>query len=270
MLIEGAKNAYKVERRLAESKNYRLYLAHKADTRDRCLLQVARNLQANGGLSRAKFVLDELAETSRHYDEIYSRQNKGKHLHYDRLYPRVDESFLLASQGGRRVNVLSFTDVENVSMLIPLSNLRLKDRVILDLRSGAWVMGRLVKLLDYIHPLGIALRSLGPRNILLETSQHYAIVLDWTEALVFQQEVSSEAATADISRAAETVLEACGVPDQGSLPFMLQDGEDVYVAMMRDFAGGKIANADEAHVRFYDTCHRALGTGFHPFTTRPL
>lgn len=269
MILEGVKNAYEVGRLVAAAKTYRLYLAKEVEG-SWCLLQIARTLEFNGGLSRAVFILEELADTSRRYDELYTKKNEGKHLHYDRLFPLVMESFASKAQGNRRVNVLSFTDVDDARVLLPLSNLRTKDRVILDLKSGAWVMGRLLKLLDFTHPLGIAVRSLGPKNILLETSKHFAIVLDWTDAFMFQGEVNSEVASADIARAASAVLTSCGVPDQGAPPFQLEEGEDRYLHLMRRFADGRVSSAEEAHTRFYQTCHEVLGTGFHPFTTLPL
>lgn len=270
MILEGVTHAYKVVRVLAVTKTYKLHFAQEVESGVWCVLQVASNRESNGGLERAAFVLDELAATSRRYDELYAPEHEGKRLHYDRLFPKKVESFVSEEQGKRRVNVLSFSDVSDARKLAPLSYPITKDRVILDLKSGAWVMGRLLKLLDFTHPLGIAVRTLGPNNILLERDKHYAIVLDWTDAFMFQGVVSAETAAADISRAAEAVLESCGVPDQGAPPFALEDGEDRYLAMMRGFANGQIDNAYDAHSLFYTTCHEALGNGFHPFTVRPL
>lgn len=271
MILEGVKNAYEVGRLVAATKSYRLYLAKEGSSGEGCVLQVARDIESNGGLSRAVLVLKELADTASRYDEEYSKRHEGKHLHYDRLFPSVVESFVLPeSQGKRRANVLTFTDVSDIPALLPLSNLRKKDGVILDLKSGAWVMGRLLKLLHFAHGQGIAVRSLRPNNILLEKDQHFAIVLDWTAALVAQEKVDPEVTTADIIRAAEAVLESCGLSSEGPPPYALADGEEQYLALMRGFANGSESNADRAHTQFYDTCHKVLGQGFHPFTTLPL
>jgi serine/threonine protein kinase len=274
MVLEGVKHAYEVvladgRRPLAATKSYRLYMARIAGTDNWCLLQIARERKFNGELSRAAVVLDELADTSRRYDEAYGKLHEGKHLHYDRLFPEKVESFVSEDQGGRRVNVLSFTDVSDVRSLVPLSNLRTKDRVILDLKTGAWVMGRLLKLLQFAHGQGIAVRSLRSNNILLDREQHFAIVLDWTDAFMFQDKVSSEASTADIIRAAEAVLESCGVTSDG-LPYALDDSDTQYVALIRSFAEGCESSADAAHTQFYQLVHDVWGTGFQQFTTLPL
>lgn len=270
MILQGVKNAYEVGSRVAITDTYRLYLAKDVGTGTGCLLQVAKGFEQNGGLSRASFILDELADMSRHYDELYAKMHDGKHLHYDRLFPQKVESFVAEEQANRRVNILALTDVDNINRLLPLSNLLTKDRVILDLKSGAWIMGRLLKLLDFVHPLGIALRSLRSNNVLLEPDQHFAIVLDWTKAFVFQTVVSPEVATTDIACAARAVLASCGIPEQGQLPYMLGDGEDQYVGLLRDFANASESDARQAHAQFYQICHQVWGVEFHPFTTLPL
>lgn len=269
MYLRGNQHAYEVGQLVAATVAYRLYLAKEVESNAWRLLQVAHDLQSNGGLSRAAYILDMLQDASHTYDLEYGAKYKGKHLHYDRLFPQRVETFVSEEQGNRRFNVLAFTDVSDVPSLLPLSNLRVKDRAIIDLKTGAWVMGRLLKLLSFTHQQGIAIRSLRPNNILLDKDQHFAIVLDWTTALVFQSNVSREAAGADIVRAAETVLTSYGATAHG-LPYQLTDDEERYISFLRDLADGSNSDANKAHAQFYDLVREIWDADFHPFTTLSL
>lgn len=269
MQVCSEQRSYNVGQLIAATAAYRLYLAKENETGEWRLLQVARDLQSNGGLSRSAYILDMFWGISQDYDQVYSEKHEGKHLHYDRLFPRMIESFASEEQGGRRINSLAFTDVGDVPGLLPLSNLLAKDRVIIDLKTGAWIMGRLLKLLGFAHEQGVAVRSLRTNNILLDKDQHFAVVLDWTTALVFPSSVSSEAAGADITRAAEAVLISYGTHSHG-LPYQLTPDEARYIDLLRDFANGGETNAVRAHTRFYQLVRETWDTEFHPFTTLPI
>ncbi len=271
MPLQGARHAYTVVGNPVASTNaYRLYLAKDTATDAWCLLQVAASRHANGGLSREAFILGRLADTSRAYDEAYGKTHEGHRLHYDRLYPQLIESFVSPVQGDRRINVLTFSDVNDIPRLTPLWNLRHKEAVILDPKTSAWIMGRLLKLLCFVHEQGIAVRSLGSNNILLDKEQHFAIVLDWTNAFVFPDKVSPDVAATDIACAAAATLASCGVTSDGSLPYIASSGDARYIDLLRTFADGTIQCADTAHTQFYDLVREIWGNEFHPFTTLPL
>lgn len=269
MQVCSEQRSYQVGQLIAATASYRLYLAKEQETGEWRLLQVARDLQSNGGLSRSAYILDMFRDISRDYDTAYGKTHEGKHLHYDRLFPRKIESFASEEQGGRRINILAFTDVSDVPSLLPLSNLRDKDRVYIDLKTGAWILGRLLKLLGFAHEQGVAVRSLRTNNILLDKDQHFAVVLDWTAALVFPSSISREAASADIVRAAEAVLVSYGTTSHG-LPYTLSDDEARYIDLLRDFADGSENDATRAHTRFYQLVREIWDTEFHPFTTLPI
>lgn len=269
MQVRSTQHSYQVVQLVAVSDSYRLYLAKEDETGEWRLLQVARNLRSNGGLSRSAYILDMFQGISYGYDVVYSKTHGGKRLHYDRLFPRNVESFVSEEQSGRRINVLAFTDVSDVPSLLPLSNLRNKDRVYVDLKTGAWILGRLLKLLSFVHEQGVAVRSLRANNILLDKGKHFAIVLDWTAALVFPSDISREYAGADIARAAEAVLVSYGASSHG-LPYRLSDNESQYIDLLRDFADGSENDATRAHTRFYDLVRKIWDIEFHPFTTLPI
>lgn len=268
-LLNGVRYSYEVGRVVAVTAAYQLCLASEVTSGTPCLLQVASERLHNGGLARAAYILDLFADASRGYDEEYGRLHDGKRLHYDRLFPARVESFEAAELGKRRVNALTFTDVTSVAALLPLANVLQKDRLVLDLKTGAWVMGRLLKLLGFTHEQGVAIRTLGPNNILLDTDQHFAIVLDWTSALMFQEEVDRDAVRHDIACAARTVLVSNGLWG-GNVPYSLTADEQRYIGLLQSFARGSSTDAVKAHRQFYDLLNKIWPVEFHPFTTMPL
>jgi hypothetical protein len=84
-------------------------------------------------------------------------------------------------------------------------------------------MGRLLKLLAFTHDEGIAVRALGGGNILLEPSQHFALVFDWSSAMVYQAEVPMKVRKDDIAGAAKAVLASIGNTETGEYPYPLGD-----------------------------------------------
>ena len=271
MLIDSGTRTYDVAGTTAEANSYRLRLARVTASDSWCLLQVAKDRRFNGGLSRASYILSELARTSAEYDEVYARDHGGKTLHYDRLFPTKLETFLTSEEHGRRrVNALTFTDITDVPRLLSLSVPRVKYNRVLDLKTGAWILGRLLKLLGFVHPQGIAIRALGPGNVLLDTSQHFAVVLDWSTAQVFQSEVPPEADRTDIARVAQTILQSCGIDTNAPYSWGINEAEERYMKLLRELAEGKVGSATEAHRRFYQLVRETWETEFHPFTTLPL
>ncbi len=265
-LLRGTRHTYDVGRAVAATPAHGLYLAREVGSGATCLLQIANDRAANGGLARTAYILDVLATASQGYDQQYS-QAHGKRLHYDRLFPAKLESFESSQLNKRRVNALMFVDVTSVPDLHPLAKLLYKDRVILDLKTGAWVMGRLLKLLAFTHVQGVEVRAISPNNILLDAEQHFAIVLDWTSALMHQAKVTSAGARHDIECAARTVLASCDLLD--NVPYDAGSGEHRYVQLLQGFARGSHDNAVVAHRQFYDLLNEIWPVEFHPFTTLP-
>lgn len=271
MLIDNGHRVYDVAGVTAATHSYRVRLAKVSPTEEWCLLQVATEPRFNGGLSRAAYILNELAQVSQRHDQAYARTHDGKTLHYDRLFPRLLETFVTSEDQGKRcVNALTFTDVSDVPRLLPLSVPRDKHNRVLDLKTGAWVLGRLLKLLGLVHSEGIAVRATGPSNILLDTSQHFAVILDWSTAQVFQKEVPAEVACADIVRATQGILHSCGVSSDTPHSWAITQEEERYIRLLRELAEGKVGSANEAHRRFYQLVRETWETEFHPFTTLPL
>lgn len=271
MRLEHAGTTYVVDKLVADARDYTYYICRSADTGKDYLLQVAKTTAENGPLDRAALVLGMLKRTSDSFEAEYAKQNpKGRRLDYDRLFPGVAASFLLPpAQDERRVNVLSFKEIESVTDLVPLVNLTKKDKARADIGASAWMLGRLLKLLSFAHGEGIAVRKLSGGNILFEPSRHYVVVLDWTGALCTEK-VSREDARNDLAAAARSVFVAMGGDTQtGSYPYDT-DGKQEYVTFVWRLCQGRESNTKRAHTEFYQMVDRLLGREFRTFVPLPL
>lgn len=271
MILESGSSQYQLGQKVAATSTYRTYICKEVSSGRQCLLLVAAEVGDNGGLDRATFVLRTLAQTALEYEEEYAKVNPGKKtLGYDQLFPEVVDSFVPTDQGGRRVNILAFRGVESVTVMAPLSNLAQKDRLRVDLATSAWIMGRLLKLLQFAHEQGISIHMLSANNILIDPTVHRAVVFDWSHSTMHQAEVPLTDRKDDIAQAAKTVLGAIGgsIRD-GTYPYPVGD-ERLYIEFLWGLASRREGNALHAHGKFYELTDSVFGRGFKPFQTLPL
>ena len=272
--LVGASGTYRVGNLLATTSAFRVYLAQEVGGQY-CLLQVAASIEANGGLDRAAFLLQRFEATADVFDVEYAKTHERKHLHYDRLYPAVIESFVSPQQGGRRINVLALTDVDDIFRVVPLSNLRMKDRLRIDPETSAWIMGRLLKLLAFVHGEGVAHGSLVAKNVVLDPKNHFAITLDWSHARMFPSQVPGDIAALDIADAATAVFASIGGnTTTGTWPY---EGHEAYtnlllrlMFMRTSKVSTRPGGAERVMDQFYELVRSEYGRVFHPFTTLPL
>lgn len=269
VFVIGQKAEYEISSPVAYTSTYRLYVC-RDESGGSYLLQIATEIEHNGGLERAAFILRCLMASSRRHDETYAKDNNGHKLHYDRLFPSIVETFISQEQQRRRVNILTFTDVPEVTRLLPMSNLKSKDQLRVDPMTNAWILGRLLKLMTLVHAEGISIRTLSSNNILLEPALHFAIVLDWSSAWMHPDKVPLEDATADIARAAQAAYGALGDIDSGTYGF--DDADLRYIDLLRLLKDGKAGklNALQSHALFYEQVREIWPSEFHPFTTLSL
>ena len=272
MIVENGLAAYAAGKLVADNGVYRIYLCEEMASERQCLLQVATETKHNGALDRSAYLLRELARVSEVVDAAYaaSKSNPDKRLGYDKLFPELVDSFISLQQGERRLNVLAFRNVKDVSDMVPLANLASKDRLRVDLRTSAWIMGRLLKLLGLVHNEGIAARNLSGGNILLEPAKHYAVVFDWSTAQLYSGEVPKEERAEDIKQAARVVIAALGgqVVD-GYIPD-IHDAVRPYTDYLLRLAEGHESNAEKAHHKFYELVDGLWERKYYKFTTMPL
>lgn len=256
---------------LAETEKYRLRLCKVEATGQQCMLQVATDTQYNGGLERAVYILRELRQTADLFEAEYAKRGGERPLSYERLFPEVVNSFVATEAAGRRVNILAFAEINDVTQLVPLSNLTTRDHLRVALTSSAWIMGRLLKLLGLAHGEGIAVRALGGSNILIEPRSHYVVVLDWSSALTAQGDLSGAVRKRDIAIAAQSVFRAIGGDLRtGEFPYAVAGQDHRYVEFLWSLASSRQSSAEKAHVQFYELVEELWGREFRPFKTLPL
>lgn len=271
MLLEHNGEDYKVGAMVSETSAYRWYLCEQVSSSRQCMLQVATGVEHNGGLEKAAFVLRKLRQTSDLFEVEYAKRGGSKKLSYERLFPGVVDGFVPENQGGRRVNILAFAEINEVTSLVPLSNLRERDNLRVSLTSSAWVMGRLLKLLGFTHGEGVAVRVLGGNNVLLEPMNHYAVVLDWSSAHLYRDEVPAADRKLDIASAARGVFAAIGGnPATGEYTYHGDDRDRRYVEFLWSLATNRQSSAERAHEQFYTLVEELWGREFRPFKTLPL
>ncbi len=271
--ISNGSDFYQVGKKVAETGNYRLYLCRQDGTGRQCLLQIATALAQNGGLERAAYVLGELKHRTDELEAEYARVKADPKvlLNYDLGFPELIGSFVCQEQGERRINVLAFRNVEDVSRLVPLVNITDKDRLRVDLRTSAWIMGKLLKLLVFAHNEGISVGLLNGNNVVIEPDEHYVVIFEWSLAQTYPEAVPREIQRQEISQAAQAVITVLGgdlktgiFPDDGEEAF------DQYGEYIMRLAQGSESNTERAHTKFYELIDSLWKRGYHPFTTQSL
>jgi hypothetical protein len=271
--IKNGPNVYRVGERVGEFKNYHLYICIQNGTERQCLLQIATDIGKNDGLVRAVYILKELKRRAVEIEKEYESVKKDPNvfLNYDIGFPEVVDSFICQEQGGRCINILAFKSVEKINHLVPLSNLVKKDHLRIDFRTSAWIMGKLLKLLAFMHSEGISAKNLSESSILIEPDQHYVLIFDWFEAKIYPESVPKKIRCREISEAARAVIIALGGdPKAGAFP----DDEDKvfgkYTECLLRLARGEESNAQKAHDGFYELIDSLWERKFYPFTAKHL
>lgn len=273
MQITNGDNHYSVGSLVAESEKYRLYLCKQEGTERQCLFQIATEIRHNGSLDRNAFFLGELQRRAEalelDYEKVRTRPDSV--LNYQLGFPELVDSFVCLEQGGRRVNILAFRNVEDVSKMVPLSGITEKDHLRVDMRTSAWILGKLLKLLVFAHSENIVVKQLDAGNILIEPDQHYVLIFDWSDAVTFAGEIPEGYCREEISAVSKAVANVLGV-DLITGTFFNDDG---YFALSYGnyivwLANGNERNAERAHHNFYELVDKLWPRGFYKFTTKPL
>lgn len=271
MLVTHDQRLYEVKRKpVAQTEHYRLYICTDVASGTQYLLQVSTAPEYNGVLERAAFVLRTLAKAADSYQADYANNGGQGRLNYERLFPRIIDAFISAEQGGRRISILAFTDVDGVEQMVPLSGIASRDHSRVGLSSSAWVMGRLLKLIGFVHDQRFSLNGLIGSNVLLDPRQHFAVVFDWSGARAYQSSNAVEDRRRDIADAAKVVFASIGGnAETGDFPYDVGD-EGEYVDLLRMFSRGQEADPEEAHRQFYKLVNRLWERKFRPFQILPL
>jgi len=269
--ITNGSHVYKVGERAGETGKYRLYLC-RDETGRQCLLQITTAIEHNGGLQRAAYVLRELKSRADELEAEYTHVKTDPKvlLNYELGFPELVDSFIDQAQGGRQINILAFRNVDDVSRMVPLTNITEKDRLRVDLRTSGWIMGKLLKILVFASSEGFSIDSTG-NNILIEPEQHYVLIFDWTAAQIHSKAIPAEMRRQQISHLAQAVIAVLGGDlETGTFPDDGEEASDRYTGYLLQLACGGESNAERAHVKFYEVIDSLWPRKFYPFTTKPL
>jgi hypothetical protein len=270
MIIEKGAMQYHVGDIAAETLTYRLYLCSLTGIGRTHLLQIATEVAHNGGLDRAAFLLDILAHHAEKLEEEYALVKKKPEymLNYQLGFPEVVDSFVSSDQGGRRINILKFRAVEDASLMVPLSNI-VRDRRRVDIRTSAWIMGKLLKILTFTYDANIANGDVTLGNVLIEPDQHYVVPFNWAGAERYPDGVPEATIRDEIRSAAQCVLKVLGSEDGSDVPNDGSEQQARYIEHVTLLARNGERDAATAHREFYILVHELLPRGFYPFTLLP-
>ncbi|MDP3899932.1 MAG: hypothetical protein Q8Q23_02515 [bacterium] len=229
------------------------------------ILKIAANSENNPMLDRESFVLKLLREKAL---EVEGKNKDDKPLNYHYFFPELVESFISEQQNNRRVSILGFPAViESFGQLTSLSSLWEKERVYVDPRTAAWILGKTLKTLAFVHDQGISNELIAPSNILIEKDWHGLIIFDWTRATI-NTEMNGITSSQEIARAALAAIQIMnGNLGNGSLPESDQLTDSRFEEFVWRLAQGQISNAAMAKEQFYQMIWEMLPRGFHPFTS---
>jgi len=194
---------------------------------------------------------------------------------YDFMFPEIVETIVLSDR--RQVSVIAFKAVDDVSTMVPLIKIP-KAGLRVDLRTSAWIFGKLLKLIHFAHMQNIQVNNVFGNNVLIERDQHFVMLFNWSEAEVHTN-LSSKNKKGDISKAARCIIKVVGGADNGhNLAFAHETPHDnSYTEYISYLARGREDDAQRAHTNFYQTV-RALQSnpasvwepGFYPFKTHEV
>lgn len=273
-IIHADRYSYRVGKQVGIMKNSRLYHCEKQEDGEDCLLIIAAEATYNSILDRAAYVLDLLRQKADEYEESYARvkTDPDSFVNYGISFPELVESFVCEEQGGRRINTVCFREVKRVNQLFPLRNITVKDQKRVDLRTSAWILGKALKLLVFIHSLGITNGAVNNSNILIEPLQHYVVFFSWDDAITHTGDISKALQRDEITKAAQTVIALLGGDYErfSFPPDITSDETRPYTDYLLSLAHGRCSIAQEAHAEFYRIVDSLWGKVFHPFTTIDL
>jgi len=145
--VEGKNDVYEVGKVVAENERYRLRLCTNSKGKE-LMLQVSMGPEHNGEVGRNAWMLTKLREAARVLEERFAKKGTDKRLNYELGFSKIWDTFML--KGGRQVSIIGLRDIVKVSSAIPVVKLW-KDSLRVDLRTSAWMMGKLLKTMTFAH-----------------------------------------------------------------------------------------------------------------------
>lgn len=273
---------------LVQSNTFRLYICEIEDGRFG-VLKVSANVSRDGeSLPIAKIqqntklvrkeaqLLTRMRQESIVFDEWLVSVGKESAYHHS-FFPAVVDSF--ETGDGRYAIVLGYPEaIKTLAELSAVTQLMGKPgaRKRIDLKS-AWIFGKLLKVLNYAHKLGILNNSLFASNVLISQAEHAVILFDWRNATQ-EEELTVAQQRREIQQAASIFVEFAGGKWDGEVLTLPHDTElmtveehEQFVAFfVRIFKGVECGTAYDEHTNWYALLDSVWARGFHDFTLYPL
>ncbi len=266
---------YAVGERLGSTDRFALYACTLPDGTP-CILKIASAREHNGTLEREAYILHLLRERA---DSIEAQAadaepEKGE-LGYRKFFPTLIESFTAPDQGNRQVLILSFAEAcKELGELVPIQHLASREHVRVDPKTSVWIIGKLLKMLDFTRLVGVT-TDINGENILLNRDKHVVLIFDWSKSSLISMmdgpTERSKIAGVEISQAAkEVILALGGDPETGILPKDSQLEGNHYEQLLTSLASGEVTDPGKAHEKFYTYVRSVWPSKYHPFTAHPV
>lgn len=261
-IVGSAGMKYGVGKLLGASERFNLYECVIGGS---CgILKIAKTSKDNESLDREALVLRLMTQRA----EQIEVESPG--MNYTYFFPKLYDSFIAENQEGRRINILGFPgEVRLLDQLTPMSALHELERVRVDPKTSAWMLGKILKLLAFAHDQGISNRLVTGSNILIERNMHGVIVFDWMLANIHgENRTPQEVARGELSQVGrEVTLLLGGDLDTGKLPESDQLTDKQFEYFIHWLTLGGMSDAAQAHREFYKLVWTLWPRQFHPFTT---
>jgi len=263
MEFNNDNNKYVFNKIVAQNKQYRIWTCTDKNGHE-LLMQVASEQLDSSSISRNAWIINKLAQAS---DKIHE-EHPDASFNYHLGFPKLHDEIVLTNQGVRHANILGFRNVKNIGSVVPLIKIW-KDSLRIDLKTSAWIMGKLLKTISFAHDNRIEVNDISGNNILIEPDLHYVIVFNWSKSLICSEEVSASTRRKEVKLAAKCVIKALG-----GLSYHHDTIESPYVNYLKSLANTGNTDASKAHKLLYtivdDLCENPFSSwekGFHEFTT---
>jgi serine/threonine protein kinase len=228
----------------------------------------------NPDIDREVYLLNLLRTTALEIEEQYQAQHPGQGaLNYRLGFPKVIDSFQVSETDIRKAMVLDFSGITDVlSELVPLKFITTRDKMRVDPRTSAWILGKFLKVLSFIHDQNVLQNRLVASNLLINRKEHLVTIFDWSMAQFSETRVVGSAlAQLEIVQVAECIQKILGADSEtGKLPEHEDLHDTQYEDMLRKLAGGEYNDAYHAHEDFYKLIRAIWPKSYHPFTCYPL
>lgn len=248
---------YTVHDLVASNSRYELFLC-KDKSDNEYLYQSPKEF--DDGMDKNAMILDSLNTRSK----VIQEQTKNV-LNYHLGFPRIVDRF---SDDVKSSYVIGFSGDSKVSTFMPLIKL-CKDGFRVDLRTSAWIMGKLLKIVSFAHNNGIEVVDLTANNVLIQPDHHYTVVFDWSKSEMV--EITPLVVKKEIKKIANLIIKILG----GDLEAVKEcDADSVYIDYIEQLARIGDTSVIKVHTNFYSIVDSLCSmpdsvwkSGFHKFTS---